>query len=570
MEADHGIPHLREIVVFLAAAGIVVPVFHRLRISPVLGFLLIGIAIGPYGAGALAGDVPWLRLLVIADPDGVRRIAELGVVFLLFTIGLELSARRLYAMRHLVFGLGGGAVAATALAIGAVAWACGLGPAAAAMIGLALAMSSTAVVMQLLAERRAVSGRVGRTAFAILLFQDLAVVPILVLVSVLGGDAEPAPALALAFGKGLAVVAAIAAVGYFALRPALRSAAAAGGNELFTAVVLLLVIGTAAATWVAGLSMALGAFLAGLMIADTEYRHEIEVDIDPFKGLLLGLFFIAVGMRIDAAAFLADPWVVLMAVAGLYLAKAALIGGLARLVGLPWPTAVTVGLLLGQGGEFALVAIGLAAEARIVEAGAAQFCFLVAGLSLCATPPVAALAWRLSSRLAKPRGDEEIAVPPAGHVLLGGFGRVGRIVADVLDREGIAYVALDLDPAAVERERQNGRRVHFGDASRAAVLERAGAESAEALVVILDRPAAAERAVASARRRWPDLPIYARARDLKHAERLRERGATEVIEETLEPSLQLAGLVMAGLGVRPETVAERIAARRDQTGTGDG
>ncbi|MGE0713967.1 MAG: cation:proton antiporter [Alphaproteobacteria bacterium] len=563
MEAGHGIPYVREIVVFLAAAGIVIPVFQRLRISPMLGFLMIGIVIGPHGAGALTGDMPWLRHLVIYEQEGVQRVAELGVIFLLFTIGLELSPRRLLQMRGLVFGLGGLATLSVAAATGAIAWAWGAGPSATAVVGLALAMSSTAVAMQLLAERRASTGRVGRTAFAILLLQDLAVVPILVLISVLGGDGEPGPALALAFAKGIAIVALLAAVGYVALRPALRSAARTGSPELFMAVVLLVVIGAAAATWAAGLSTALGAFVGGLMIADSEYRHEIEVDIEPFKGLLLGLFFIAVGMGIDAAAFLAEPLMVLAAVCGLYLLKAAVIGGLVRAFGFDWPVAVEVGLLLGQAGEFALVAIGLAASAGIVSAEATQFFFLVTGLSLCVTPPVAALARQAAAKLATTRRTGEIDVPPGGHVVLGGFGRVGGLVADMLEDERIPYVALDLDPAVVERERGAGRPVHFGDGSRAAALRRAGADGADALVVTLDDAVAAERAVAAARRRWPHLPIYARARDRAHADRLRERGATEVIEEILEPGLQLGGLALGGLGMRPEAVAERIAARRD-------
>lgn len=311
-EDGHGIPYLREVVVFLAAAGVVVPVFHRLRISPVLGFLVVGLAIGPNGLGGLVGEVPWIRNLVITELEGVRQIAELGVVFLLFTIGLELSPRRLFSMRLAVFGLGGAAVAACAGVLGLAAWLLGHSVAAASVIGLALALSSTAIAMPLLAERRQQSGPLGRTAFAILLFQDLAVVPILILISVLGGT-EPEQSVWAIFqsiGEAVLIIAAIGVLGRFALRPALRSAARVG-PELFMAVVLLVVLGTAMATAAVGLSMALGAFLAGLLIAESEYRFEVEVDIEPFKGLFLGLFFIGVGMGVDGTTFVQMPLAIL-------------------------------------------------------------------------------------------------------------------------------------------------------------------------------------------------------------------------------------------------------------------
>ncbi|BBK45091.1 potassium transporter TrkA [Allostella vacuolata] len=569
-EDGHGIPYLREVLVFLAAAGIVVPVFHRLRISPVLGFLLVGVAIGPHGLGGLVGEVPWVRNLVIVELDGVRSIAELGVVFLLFTIGLELSPRRLLSMRMAVFGLGGAAVVACALALGAAAWLAGFGIAAASVLGLALALSSTAMVMPLLAEHRATSSVLGRTAFAILLFQDLAVVPILVLISVLGGnEVEPSALEVLrSLGEAALLIVAIGLLGRYALRPALRSAARAGSPELFMAVVLLVVLGTAMATAAVGLSMALGAFLAGLLIAESEFRHEVEVDIEPFKGLFLGLFFIGVGMGINGAAFLNHPFQILAAVLGLFLLKGLLIAGLIRLFGQPWRVAVEAGLLLGQAGEFALVAVGLAAGAGILDRVGSHHVLLVVGLSLMATPLVAVVAGRLARQLAgwdavRREATDAIALPADGHVILAGFGRVGRTLAAAFEAEKIAFVAIDLDPTVADAARKLGRAVHFGDAARGEVLRHAGADTCQALVVTLDDPRSVERTVRTARRRWPGLAIYARARDAVHARRLMELGATEVIPETLEPSLQLAGRVMAGLGMREEAVADRLSLLRD-------
>lgn len=569
-EAAHGIPYLREVLVFLAAAGIVVPIFHRLRISPVLGFLLVGVAIGPHGAGGLVGEVPWLGTIVIADLEGVRSIAELGIVFLLFTIGLELSPRRLFAMRTAVFGMGTLAVVLCAAALGLGAWAAGQPLAAAAVLGLALALSSTAIVMPLLAERRAATGILGRSVFAILLFQDLAVVPILVLISVLGGEGSPESGMAVlrALAEAVLMVAAIGLVGRFALRPALRQAARARSPELFMAVVLLVALGTAMATAAIGLSMALGAFLAGLLIAESEFRHEVEVDIEPFKGLFLGLFFIGVGMGIDGRALFLHPVPILLAVVALFAVKAMLIAILVRAFGQTWAVAIEAGLLLGQAGEFALVAVGLAADARILNGVAAQGILLVVGLSLLATPVVAIgarrLAKRLAGRLAKRQEAADDVEPPVeGHVIIAGFGRVGRTLANALEAERIPYLAIDLDPAISEAARREGQPVQFGDAGRGEVLRHAGADTCQALVVTLDDGRAAERAVQVARRRWPDLPIYARARDVAHARHLAELGATEVIPEALEPSLQLAGRVMAGTGMREDAVAERVAMLRD-------
>ncbi len=570
MHADLGIPYLREVMLFLVAAGIVVPLLHRLRVSPVLGYLLVGFLIGPHGLGLLAADWPALEMLTITDLDGVRHLAELGVVFLLFVIGLELSFERLWAMRRLVFGLGSLQVLVSAVAIAGVAAGFGADAAAATLIGASFALSSTAIVMQLLAERRQLGTPLGRTGFSILLLQDLAVVPILFLVGVLGAGAGASvgTSLALALGKALLAMVAIYLVGRLALRPLMRTVARTRSPEMFMAAILLVALGSAALTGAAGLSMALGAFMAGLLLAETEFRHEIEVDIEPFKGLLLGVFFISVGMAIDVGVIVAHALPLLAAVVGLMLGKALLIAALCRAFGMSRALSLETGLLLGQAGEFAFVVVVLAQQLSLLDPAVAQFMLTVAGLSMVLTPMVASLArgWavRLERRAAS--GDEinnlELAEVD-GHVVIAGFGRVGHALARVLDVEHLDYVALDLDADHVAQQRAKGRPVFYGDASRLDMLKRTRIDQARALVVTMDNVNAADHIVRAVRDFAPDLPIYARARDGTHARRLLEHGASQVVPETVEASLQLAARVLAGTGMSEEAVEQRIQDERD-------
>lgn len=570
MHADLGIPYLREVMLFLVAAGIVVPLLHRLRVSPVLGYLLVGFLIGPHGLGLLAADWPALEMLTITDLDGVRHLAELGVVFLLFVIGLELSFERLWAMRRLVFGLGSLQVLVSAVAIAGVAAGFGADAAAATLIGASFALSSTAIVMQLLAERRQLGTPLGRTGFSILLLQDLAVVPILFLVGVLGAGAGASvgTSLALALGKALLAMVAIYLVGRLALRPLMRTVARTRSPEMFMAAILLVALGSAALTGAAGLSMALGAFMAGLLLAETEFRHEIEVDIEPYKGLLLGVFFISVGMAIDVGVIVAHALPLLAAVVGLMLGKALLIAALCRAFGMSRALSLETGLLLGQAGEFAFVVVVLAQQLSLLDPAVAQFMLTVAGLSMVLTPMVASLArgWavRLERRAAS--GDEinnlELAEVD-GHVVIAGFGRVGHALARVLDVEHLDYVALDLDADHVAQQRAKGRPVFYGDASRLDMLKRTRIDQARALVVTMDNVNAADHIVRAVRDFAPDLPIYARARDGTHARRLLEHGASQVVPETVEASLQLAARVLAGTGMSEEAVEQRIQDERD-------
>ena len=560
---------LHDVVVFLAVAGLVIPLVKRLDVSPVLGFLLVGIAVGPHALGRLADQQPWLRWLLITDGSGVRAWAELGVVFLLFVIGLDLPLERLRALRRLVVGLGAMQILLTALVIGALARAFGTPPTASVVLGLALALSSTAIVLQLLTEQGRFATPVGRGSFAILLAQDLAVVPILFLVSVLGSRIghSVGASFVLALAAAAGTVAALVVGGRLLLRPLFRFVGAAKSPELFVALALLIVIATAWVTAAAGLSAGLGAFLAGLLLADTEFRHEIEVNIEPFKGLLLGLFFISVGMSIDLAAIARMPGTVALAVLGLFLVKAPIIVALARAFGLGLATAVEMGILLGQGGEFAFVVVTLAARIGLLPESAAQLVLIIVSATLVLTPLAARFAARAGRRLAAavPSADAEEPLPELeGHVVIVGYGRTGRLLAELLDRERLTHVAIDLDARRVGRLRGEGAPVYLGDASRAHMLERVRIASASALVVTMDDPGAAEHVVRAARRLAPDLPILARARDEKHALRLVSHGATRAVPEVLEAGLQLGQLMFEQAGYPVETARDLVEHERAQ------
>lgn len=555
-EAAHAAPFMRELLVFLAAAIIVVPVVRRLNASPIIGFLIVGAAVGPFGFG------------VVDDTEGVRRIAELGIVFLLFTIGLELSIDRLTSMARLVFGLGGAQVATGAALIGAIAYASGNSLEASIILGACLALSSTAMVMQLIVERGELSSVHGRGALAILLFQDLAVVPILLLVSIFAGagDGGAASAVATALFKAAIAVTVIVFVGRRVMRPLFRIAAGAGSRELSLAMTLLAVLATSLATEAAGLSMALGAFLAGLLLSETEFRHQVEADIQPFKGLLLALFFIAVGMSISPGIFLEAPFWIISSILGLMILKAVLITVLALAFGKKLPDAIRIGVLLAQGGEFAFVVIASATPAGVLTEAAAQFMLFVVAGSMALTPFLPALAEWIAGKVHKDEDEEAVASVETlaeqcaeleGHVIIAGFGRVGRAVAEVLRHEKAAIVALDLDARRVRQMRQQDSSVFFGDASRLDILRQARADAAQALVVTLHTKASGLRAVKAARDAWPELKIFARCHSREDAAEYYAAGANLVIPEAFESSMELAGRLLEALGY-PLPAAEQI------------
>jgi CPA2 family monovalent cation:H+ antiporter-2 len=485
-------------------------------------------------------------------------------------IGLELSLDRLWAMRRRVFGLGGAQIVVTGTVIAVIAWLFDNALAIAVVLGAGFALSSTAIVMQLLAENRRLGTATGRASFAILLCQDLAVLPILFLVGVFAAqsDAPVLAAFAWAIGEALVAVAAILAIGRLVIRPVFRFVGSTASREMFLALVLLVIVGTALTTEQFGLSMALGAFLAGLLFAETEYRHEIEVDIEPFKGLLLGLFFVSVGMSIDIAQVAAKPIWLIASVFGLYLIKSPIVYTLARWFGEPRPVALEAGLLLGQSGEFAFVVVGMAYGLGLMPNDTAQFMLIVAGMTMIATPPVAHVARKLARAVEareaeRGQRDTDIPVGLSGHVIVVGYGRVGQMLGSVLDSQELPHVGLDNDANLVARYRSAGAGIFYGDASRPDILSKFGVDRAAALVVTMDSPRTAEHVVDTARRHWPDLLIYARARDRAHAARLIDRGASHVIPETVEASLQLGEMVLMGVGV-PDQAARRIIEARRQ------
>ena len=556
----------KDLVLFLATAGVVVPLFKRLKISPVLGFLGAGVVLGPYGLGRLDQALPWLTAVTVTDPGEMDQLAEFGVVFLLFMIGLELSWGRLRRMRGLVFGLGLAQVALTAAVLFTVARFAHLSLPAAASIGAALALSSTAIVMPVLAEQNRLQSEAGRATFAVLLFQDLAVAPIVVTLAVIGHAKTGFDARQfLAFVPAVIGLAVIVVVGRLLLRPMLKSVARAKSQELFVAACLLVVIGAGLASAAAGLSMAVGAFVAGLLLAETEYRHEVEVTIEPFKGLLLGLFFVSVGLSLNLSRLMVRPVEILGLAAGLIVAKAAITFVAGRLMRLRTGVAAETALSLAAGGEFAFVILSTAIAAHVIPRQMGQSVVMAATLSMFAIPALSALGARLGARDEAPASVPE---PTTGdgpaRVLVVGYGRVGRMVGDMLSRHDIPWAAVDRDAREAEAARAAGHEVFFGDASRGQFLMRLGVETARALVVTMDAPEAAEATVAAARALRPDLTIVARARDTRHAQRLYALGATDVVPETVEASLQLSEAVLIDIGTPMGLVIASIHERRDE------
>ena len=557
----------KDIVLFLATAGVVVPLFRRWKISPILGFILAGVALGPFGLARLGEFAPWVAYFTVSNPDDIAQLAELGVVFLLFMIGLELSWERLRLMRRLVFGLGAGQVGLSLAILAGIAMLLGMEVAPAAAIGAALALSSTAIVMPVLIEQRRHHSTTGRATFSILLFQDLAVAPILVTLAVLGaqGGEELSPGLLLAFAPAVLGMVGLVAFGRLLLRPLLRSVARAKSEELFMAACLLVVIGAGLVSALTGLSMALGAFIAGLLLAETEFRHEVEVTIEPFKGLVLGLFFLSVGIGLNLSLVAARPLEVLALAGGLLLVKGAVIFGLARLTGMTRLGAVEIALPLAAGGEFAFVILDQAMGLGVVPRGVGEFVIVSATLTMALVPVLAWLGQKVARRAPPPAVAEapEEAGEPAG-VLIVGFGRVGQLVGDMLARHGATWVAAERDPRLVEQARRRRLPCFYGDAARSEFLMRCGLGEARALVVTMDNPEAAETVVAVARRIRPDLVIVARARDARHAKRLYEMGATDAVPETVEASLQLSETVLVEIGVPMGLVIASIHERRDE------
>jgi len=550
------VQHLREALLFLALAGIMVPLLQRVRVNQTLGFLLVGIVFGPHGLPQWLASWPVIGWVSFGDVERIKPLAELGIVFLMFMIGLELSPARLWSLRRDVFGTGLAQVSVTAVLIGLFAFAFDNSGAASVAIGITLAMSSTAVVMDMMSRQHTLRTTLGQKCFAILLLQDLAVVPALILVEGLSKGAGQALWLTLLFAVLQAAVTIVVLyyLGRRVTKPLFSSSAVQRQPEVFVALILLLTIGIGALTSWAGLSTALGALLAGLLLADSEFQYEVEIIVEPFKGLLMGLFFMAVGMEIDLSAVAQFPLLLPASVLALLALKAGVTALLLR--GLGWRRAVHGGLLLGQGGEFAFIILAYAASTRVVSPAGDQFLLLVVGLSMLLAPLAAAAGVRIV-RAGDGDGDPAPAVADEflgrlnGHVIIGGYGRVGQLVADVLKKQGFHFVAVERDRHLVDvaRRQRHEDCVYTGDASLPEMLQRLGSTRAACVVLTMDDPRAALHAVGALRRHYPELCLLARARDERHARALKAAGATEVVSEAMESGLQLACFALGAAGM---------------------
>lgn len=557
----------KEALLFLGTAGLVVPLFHRLRISPVIGFLVAGIAVGPYGLHRLFPPDSWVGAITLSDAERVAPLAELGVVFLLFMIGLELSWERLKLMRQRIFGLGSLQLLTAMAAIAGVAYALGQSTVSAAVIGGALALSSTAIIMPTLAARRRLASATGRASFAVLLFQDLAVAPLLLMVAALddrtGGGLWT---VLYALARAAFVLLALVGGGRLLLRPVMRYVAGSRSPEMFMAVCLLVVVGTGLMAALAGLSMALGAFVAGLLLAETEFRREIEVMIEPFKGLLLGLFFVTMGAGLNVSLIVERPLIVGAIAIGLIALKVALLYPIARASGLSRPVSRDVALLIGPAGEFAFVLLPAAVVAEVVPGPVAQLVIAAAMLSMAAIPAIAGVILARRPGVRAPSAGT-IEAPPEdrqARVIVVGYGRVGTLIGDMLTRHDIPYLAIDTDPEVTARARGAGEPIYYGDASRIDFLRRCGLAYARALVITTDDSDSAEHIVRAVRKERPDLTVVARARDARHAGTLYALGVTDAVPETVEASLQLSEAVLVDIGIPMGLVIASIHEKRDE------
>ena len=565
-----GINHYKEFLIILGAAGLVVPLFLRLGINSILGFLLVGFLLSPDVLGSLTASLPLLNAFVITDPKAISSLGELGVVFLLFLIGLELSLERLFTMKRLVFGLGSLQVVSATAIVALAAYGFGFTPVQAIVMGTALSLSSTAIVIQLYSDEKRLGSQSGRTSFAILLFQDLAVIPILLMVSVLGQESS-GPVLqgiATALGQAVLAIALIIGVGRFALRPLLRLVAGTNSSDLFMAAVLLIAVGTGVVANLAGLSMALGAFIAGLTLAETEYRRAIEAIIEPFKGLLLGAFFLVVGLGIDLHGFIESPVRILAIAIALVITKSAVTYLLARLMKVNHAAALESSLLLGPCGEFAFVILSSAAAINILDGTMFSQLLLIVSLTMATIPLLSILGKQLIKRTKhlQESSPETLQVPPDDHqprIIVAGFGRVGHLIGSMLDEHKIPYIAMDADAALVARERKGGFPVYYGDAANTEFLKKCGLADAKAIAVTMDNPARVDDVVKTARAERSDLKIIARARDERHAMRLYAAGVTEAVPETIESSLQLGESLLVEAGIPMGLAIASVHERRD-------
>jgi CPA2 family monovalent cation:H+ antiporter-2 len=553
-----------DALVILGAAGIVIPAFARFRISPVIGFILVGVLVGPFGLGSMISQYPWLYYITISNPDSIEPFAELGIVLLLFSIGLELSLKRLWSMRRLVFGVGAAELLLSGLLIGVALHLLGQSWAGAIGLGLALALSSTALVLPMVGT----ASGVGRAAFSMLLFEDLALVPIIFALGALAPYAQDAgwSGVVTTLWQGGLTVALMFIGGRFVLPRLFAQAARTKSPELFLAASLLVVIVASVATAVVGLSPIVGALLAGILIAETEYSGEVESVTAPFRGLALGIFLITVGMSLNLREIAANWWELVLAVAGVVAVKAAVTTGLLRAIGTRMGIATETGVLMASPSETTLIVLATAAQAQLIQPSTAAFWQTVTAIGLTITPLLARIGHDIARKIELNSGREPevpAGIEGPGAVIIG-FGRVGRLVADMLTAHGKPYVAVEADIDSVAEARREGYPVLFGDASRAELVDRLKLGHATALILTMDDPVLTVSLTKRVRGWVPDLPIIARARDTAHAAQLYKAGASEAVPETLESSLQLSEALLVDMGVAVGPVIASIHAKRDE------
>ena len=554
-----------DALVILGAAGVVIPAFARFRISPVIGFILVGLLVGPAGLGAMAGEMPWLHYITISNPEAVEPFAEFGIILLLFAIGLELSFRRLWTMRRLVFGVGAAELLGSAVIIGLTLHLMGQSWSGSVALGLALALSSTALVLPLVGT----TSPVGRSALAMLLFEDLAIVPIIFALGAMApyAQANGFDGLMNTLLLGAAVVAAMLVLGRFLLPRLFAQAARTKSPELFLAASLLVVIIASLATTAAGLSALMGALLAGILIAETDYHNEVEVITAPFRGLALGIFLITVGMSVDVRLIAANWESILRAVVAVLLAKASVTGLLLRLNGARKSVAAEAGLIMASPSETTLIVLSTAAAAQLISRETASFWQIVTAIGLTITPLLAQLG-RTVARRTDMRETKDNPIVGTGDeapaVVIIGFGRVGRLVAEMLKTHGRTYVAVDSNIDTVAACRREGLPIIFGDVARPEMIDRLNLGHAGALVLTMDDPVLTVRLTKKVRAWCPGLTIVARARDARHAAELYKAGVTDAVPETLESSLQLSEAVLVDLGIAMGPVIASIHEKRSE------